>query len=488
MTYEPIRLGTRAAVTPSGLDTGRLLKLAEERAPDPSIFETVAPFFWDVRASSNRLDFYDTRMRPGRTKTLGNFVRGLKDGVSYQDSHDSRKNGWGQSLDGRLVTLDEEEPEIGQKITEAWGTFFTLPDQTFAGQDTNSFINAVRSGVWRDVSVGFFATDIECGLCGKQSFDWWAEDGCQHLPGFTYEWEGAERRAWAWVNDGELSEVSQVYDGASPAAAVVKAEQMSLDGSLDERERARVERRHQCRIALPERRFVLGGVPVIGDQEKGAEMSPRARTQRQVEEQTPADTGEETQIDPVQDDEERSTVEEETVIEEDGEERAPEGDAQLDGMAAVEAELLSGDDGQLDVLNEERSRFAPHGIRLGTSPVKAVRALGDEVVRLRARLAEERTFADLGRSYRKTMIDEAIEAGVRALGNDFKVDQYRSILDQLDVDGIRLMRDDFLARGAVFEGGRHTKEDADHDGGPEVPAPQGRGRTRRSTDPEAHKG
>lgn len=454
MTQGAIKLGTRARVTPAKLDVERLLDLAKASAPDPSIFDTVNPFFWDVRASSNRLDYYSTRMRAGRGKTLDNFVRGLKDGVSYQDSHNTYKLGWGHSLDGRLVTTDETDEEIEQKIVEAWGTFFTLPDQTFAGQDTNSFINAVRSGVWRDVSVGFAASDIECGLCGKQSFEWWKDDGCPHLPGLDYELATGDggtitRTAWAWINDGELLEVSQVYEGASPAAAVVKAEQMSAEGRLTEMDRARVERRFSTRIATPERRFALGAVPG----ERRGVMPDKDKNQRGSEEQDET-------VDPVE------QVADETVIaplEDDEESRTTEADAELEGTAQVEAELLTTEEGQLDVLSEERARFAPHGITLGRSPVKAVRALGDEVVRLRAALAQERTLANIGRRYKDDLIEDTITEGVRALGKDFRADQYRAILGQLDIDGIRLMRDDFAAR-ATFPTERITKEDAEHEG------------------------
>lgn len=461
MTHEAIRLGTRATVTPATLDTARLLALAMERAPDPSIFESVAPFFWDVRASSNRLDYYHTRMRAGRTRTLGNFVRGLKEGVSYQDSHTTHKLGWGQSIDGRLVTTGDEDEEIGERIVEAWGTFFTLPGQTLAGQDTDSFINAVRAGVWRDVSVGFTARDIECGLCGKQSFEWWKEDGCPHLPGLEYELadgDNVTRTAWAWINDGELLEVSQVYEGASPAAAVVKAEQMNAEGRLADHDRARIERRYGTRIARPERRYALGGLPLI--EGRGGDMEEQ-------KDQRPSD---ETVIVPAE--EETPAVAEETVIAPNDEDEALEGIA---GLAPAD-----------DVLSEDRSRLAAHGIRLGTDAVKAVRALGDEVIRLRGNLAESRALADLGRRYKADTIEDTIAAGIRAHGNDFKADQYRRILDQLDIDSIRVMKADFEARGAVLEGGRRTREDAEPEGEPAaVPA---RGRKRRPTDPEAHKG
>ena len=60
---------------------------------------------------------------------------------------------------------------------------------------------------------------------------------------------------------------------------------------------------------------------------------------------------------------------------------ASDADTTLD---EVTDELLTTEEGQLDVLADERARLAPHGIKLGRNPVAAVRALGDAVIALRA--------------------------------------------------------------------------------------------------------
>ena len=503
MTQEPIRLATRAKITRAeGIDADKMLALAKASAPDPSVFGSFAPLFWRVRASSNRLDFYHTRMRPGRTKTLGNFERMLKEGVSYQNSHDWTRNGWGQSLDGRTITTDEIDREIGEPVVEVWGDFFTLSGLSLEGQHTDHFGAAIRAGVWRDVSVGFFASDIECGLCGKQSFEWWKEDGCTHIPGVEYELatgEGDTIRAvaWAWINDGELSEVSQVFDGATPGAAVAKAEQMSLEGQLPEETRAKVERRYQVRLATPQRRYTLGGLPLI---ERGGEQDmalKRGITKRAVEDETPItpDGDEETPITPIDSGDETPEGEEtpvtpgegegteeppeigdETVITDPATEEEPEGDEE-DGERGLEhpapATAPAG-----DVLAEERARLRGTGIDLGRDPVKAVRALASEVLRLRP-------LADDGKRYRKDLESETLAAGARAYGPKFHEERYRGILAQLDLEGIRELRDTFNARGdQQFGGGRQTIEDAEDSGTDEEPV---NGKTKRQLDPDRFK-
>lgn len=417
---EPIKLGTRATIKAAPpLEATKLLALAKERAPDAAVFDQRSPFFWQVRASSNRLDFYDTRMRP--ETTLVNFARALGDGVSYQDSHSSWKNGWGQSLTGYLVDTDETDAVIGDRITEVWGDLFTLPGLTLAGQSTDSFIDAVRAGIWRDVSVGFYAEDIECSLCGMQAFRWWEEDGCSHIPGNTYKVKGEDVRAFAWINDGELAELSQVYKGASPSAAVVKAQQMSDAGKLAEQERAFVERRHGVRLVEPARAWALPrGVAAEGK--------------------------------------ERTMTEKNTTV------AASERDQITAALARV-ANLKIALPGDEAPLGERVIALVDQVVR-----IDAERAtLTDKVAELTtARAADQTELAHLtplaneGVAFRAQVVDDAIAAGARAFGATFNEDTYRGILARLDLDGIRAMRDDFTRTGdAALAGGRRTREKAD---------------------------
>lgn len=450
MTSERIHLGTRAQVRAAkALDTEELLALAAQRAPNPDIFDQYPPAFWQARASSNRLDFYHTRMRPGRNKTLGNFKRGLDAGVSYLDSHNNRQNGLGQSLRGQLVKTDETDPETGKPIEEVWGDFFTLQGVEINGHRSDSFLALIGSGVWRDVSVGFFARDIECGLCGKQVFDWWADDGCPHLPGLEYEWEGETRTAWAWINDGELSEVSQVYDGASPGAAVVKAEQMGAEGRLNDRTRTQIERRYNTRIALPERSYRLGGIPLIGDREERGMPDEHNTTIRTADALEAVAEDEETRIEePADGDEPEEPVE------------APEGgDDSETTIEEPESEAPEPEEPESDRMAALRSRYAPQGIRLGSDPVKAVRALAEALLTARGKITELEGEAEIGKRYKRDLIEATLAAGVRARGERFRRETYQRILEGLDIDSIRAIGEDFGTEGdTLFPGGRRTSE------------------------------
>ncbi len=416
MSNAAIQLGTRAEIRPaSALEVDALLELARERAPDGTIFDNVSPFFWQVRASSNRLDYYDTRMRAGEGRTLDNFARALAEGTSYQDSHKWYQNGWGRSLTGRVIETDEVDPEIDEKIIEVWGELYTLPGLQLGEQSTDSLIAAIRSGIWRDVSVGFSATDIECSICGKQSFQWWKEDGCQHIPGYTYTFQDQTARAFAWINDGELNELSQVYKGASPAAAVIKAEQMNQDGRLSDGERAFIERRHNVRIAEPQRSWALRSI-------SGKE--PTMTDKKELTDTT------------------RSAIVEAMA-------RASEAgyitfDPEKDALGDAVHRLVGSVSDMSEALEEARA--------------ESTRATG-ALTEARAKIAELEPQAADGKRYRDDLIADTLVAGARALGKEFREEMYRGLLEKASLDQIRVMKDDFTSQGDELFARRLTTDE-----------------------------
>ncbi len=220
----------------------------------------------------------------------------------------------------------------------------------------------------------------------------------------------------------------------------------------------------------------------------------RGITKRAVEDETPMvpDGDEETPITPIDGEgegegdetpvtpgegegtEEPPEIGEETVITDPDTDEEGEGEGdEEDGERGLEHPAPA-----TDVLAEERARLRGTGIRLGKDPVKAVRALASEVLRLRP-------LADDGKRYRQDMESETLTAGARAYGPKFHEERYRGILAQLDLDGIRELRDTFNARGdQQFGGGRQTIEDAEDSGTDEEPV---NGKTKRKLDPDRFK-
>lgn len=382
-----------------------LAVVKDKRAMDPAFVDEFPPFFWAAEISSNRLDSYYTRMG---ASTLTNFVNDAATGISFQDSHDTHKLGFGMSLTGRLEPIEEG-------LMRALAEFYTVPGVHFGGEhsyaSTDSFILAVRSGLARDVSVGFYGGDHICDICGNSIWDY---SNCPHIPGLEYPIGDRGEQTLlctATIEDAHLSEVSAVYDGACPQAMILKMERSATDGLLSPKATQLLQVRY--RLKLPEGRGSWSG----------ADLKGRSTMEEQeVQEETPA-------------------VEETPVAE-----TTPE--------ATQESDVTTPN--APDTGNEEiaRIRAVVTGIPelRSKSPVEAITWLVEENARLRP-------LADMGRTYRNDLIEEALSEGVRAMGNLFPLEQYRGMLSVANLDAIKAIRASFQEQAKLrFPGGAQINE------------------------------
>lgn len=418
------------------LDTRALIDTAiDNHALDPAIFEERDPYFWPAEISSIRLDSYYTWMKPS---TLRNFVEDAQAGVSFQDSHKTRQLGFGRSLDARLDEMDDVEAQRTHSpvpIAETMmpddidplrvlASFYTLRGLNLNGTNTDDYINGMRAGIVRDVSVGFYGARFVCDICGLDLFDW----DCSHFPGLRYEVsvgdeETIEAVATAGVEGARLAEVSAVYDGATPGAGILKAERASEAGEVDP-EQARVLERHY-RIKLPASRHRYAGW------EKNEE------TDGDRPERKPATKDREVPMSDEQTDTifrdafrfirgqlaEHGHVDNEAGV--DTVKRAVRS-LVVDEAAAGETLARFGSIDDVDMTEVTVSR--------------GVDVLAGEVRRLRP-LAED------GEQYRADLIDEAIREGVRANGDEFNQDLFRSQFENADLDFIKEMREMWTKQG-----------------------------------------
>jgi hypothetical protein len=421
---------------------GRVVEPVGERAID--VGEDA--FFFEAEISSTALDAYFTHMADS---TLRNFASDAAVGVSLLDSHDGYKLGVGYSAGGRY----EEEDGIGRVVV----SFYIVPGIRFGGNhsfaSSDDYIRAIRSGVVRDVSVGFHGGRWICDLCKQPYFG--QGSACNHVAGYEYEVERDGRLArevcTVAIHDARLSEVSLVYDGATPGAMILKAEQEAEAGRLSPVMARQLERQYRVRLPKPKGvvirgelvtattayglnttvqidvdngRSATGGAPAMGGQGDG--MSKDVEVQ--VEAVEP-----EAQVEP-------------EVQAEDSEARA-----------AIEAVRRA--------LTEVR---APEGIALDA----AVRGLGQQLTEARAELEQSRAevarlqpLADQGRAYRDELVNQAVAEGVRALGETFPEETYRAMLTNAPLEHIRQVRDTFAEQAAVrFPGGRQTQDAPKNDG------------------------
>lgn len=237
--------------------TDELLQLLRTQAAvEPSIFDAHPPFFFQAEISNTRLDAYYTHMDAGTT--LVNYAQDAAAGVALLAAHNSRTLPFGQSLTGELIA--------GLELTRVLSDIFTIPGLSIdvsgfsgAARSTDQFIVAIKAGIQRDVSIGFHGGWFKCDICGNDMMDWRM---CSHYPGVTYEVKGTDNvmrqlLCTATVVDARLSEVSAVYDGATPGAVILKAQGASERGMLGLDTARLMEARY--RINLPGKRLLLPG-------------------------------------------------------------------------------------------------------------------------------------------------------------------------------------------------------------------------------------
>lgn len=401
-------------------------------------------FWFTAEISSTAIDAYHTHMMDS---TLRNFARDAAAGVSLLDSHDGRKLGVGYSAGGRY----EEEGGEGRAL----GLFYIVPGLRFGGThsfaSTDDYIRAVEVGVVRDVSVGFYGGRWVCDVCHQPYFG--STTTCQHIAGWEYEVEidGELLRVMCTVaiHDANLSEVSLVYDGATPGAMILKAEQEAEAGRLSPAMIRQLERRYRTRLAMDESAVwpVVGVIststassitfPVNGS---GGRSSAGERNMELDEELNEIEVGKT-----------------EGVVE-----GAAAQDASADDSAdndAAEEEMRTA---VIAVRRALRESGADEGVPLDA----AVRGLSERLATAererdaaRQEIARLQPLADQGRAYHEDLVNQAIGEGVRAMGEAFPEETYRAMLAAAPLDHIRQIRDTFAAQAAErFPGGRLTRD------------------------------
>lgn len=388
---------------PLGPPSEAQLELIRAHVVDPAILDEREPFVWQAMASNDREDAYSTRMH---RSTLDNFATDAADGVAFMNSH--RTGGFGsaelplgRTFEGRVVGASSAGP-LRVEVTS-----YTLRGLNLNGLSTDAFIEGMRSGIARDVSVGFYGGEYRCSICERDMLRDWE---CRHWPGREYpkldskgQDTGEKVRAVAWIHNARLAELSVVYDGATPGCMVSKAKRMAAAGELKPAELEFLEARY--RIALPRaaRSFSGADIPT-----------------------------------PVREERMELTAEQ---------------------IAAMRLALTeTGAAADADV---------PATVRALVDEVKGLRGLRTEVERLKP-FEEEctrlRPLADEGRAYRADLVETAVTEGKRAMGEAFAEATYRGLLEAAPVETVKRMRDDWKALGdKQFPAGRLSRDEGGSD-------------------------
>jgi hypothetical protein len=260
---------------PLGPPSEAQLEKIRTHVVDLTILEEHEPFNWMAQASNTQEDAYATVM--DRT-TLDNFAVDAEAGVAFMNSH--RTGGFigsaelplGRTFDAKVIGASSAGP------TRLDVTSYTLRGLNLTGLSTDAFIDGMRSGIVRDVSVGFYGGEYRCSICDKDMRTDWT---CRHWPGRSYpklnskgEETGETVRAVARIVGAHLAEISAVYDGATPGCMVSKAKRMAEAGEIRAETIDWLEQRYRIKLPHPGRSFAGVEIPTSAKEAEPMDLTP----------------------------------------------------------------------------------------------------------------------------------------------------------------------------------------------------------------------
>ena len=386
--------------------------------------------------SNQNIDSYFTRMHE---TSLRNYLQDALAGIPLMNSH--RVGGWLTDAELPLGNSYSALLEQSQDNLRLVVRFYMLRGLELNDVKTDHLIRAIDGGIVRDTSIGFHPGQYVCGLCGKplltldalmnigDDADIEEQFCCDHVPGVTYDGQVA----FAWVKNAHLVEGSLVYAGATPEAVLRQARWAVSTGRLARGEAEVLEDRWGVRILPAGKRWrAIRPGKRTGDQDR-EEVSGEVKT-----------------------DEVRALVAE----------RAPE---LADRVQAAEDPVTALLEAWVDARESRAQQETNQQAR---------------VVALEGHVAELEPLAADGRAYHGALVTQAVEARVRAQGDEFDAQAYRAMLEKQTLEYVR---GEIAAwektAGEVFEPGRPVGKVMARDGS----APAAKGTQEPGRPAEAYK-
>lgn len=389
-----------------------------------------------------------TKLSP---ELLGVMVDDANHGVSFMFNHSwsdfgSKGVPYGKVFDGRVVNSDKE----GQGVELYLDKYIVRDDEIVDGISANALIKRIETGILSDTSIGFGTDVMTCSICGM---NYWGGK-CSHWRGGKYEMtDGTVKTCYVTAmppsiiipyNNNALYEESICWDGAYPGARVTQ----SKHGDIVETQSGNfiiVEDKEE----LPENtlffgRYHAGNIVTMvkkSDHKKIYNLGGISR------EEEPENIG---------------------VIHGNALKKVLKGvvgqmDEKLQnmlmslGFTKEEAEALDVSDvtKALNTMAEKWEALPPiepksHEEYLSQDKAKEVLGVelsADTVLKL----------AKEGQEYHKSLSDEAIAMGVRAMGNDFPAETWKKSFEVMGTNNIKdIMKTWELQANTSIPAGRKT--------------------------------
>lgn len=178
------------------------------------------------------------------TSTLRNMRSAAEEGIAFMNSHRTGSMStacelpYGRTFAGRMEILQNDQGQRRSRVLMAAYMIRGVKPNGDSGPSTDDLYKMVKGGTLSDVSVGFIDQGTAvCDVCGED-MDRLDEDGyafvCPHLPGTHRSMSAEQVQAQKdkgvpdgvctfTFENGQVNEVSAIYDGALPGAGFRKA-------------------------------------------------------------------------------------------------------------------------------------------------------------------------------------------------------------------------------------------------------------------------
>lgn len=182
-------------------------------------------FIFEAELSSTRVDSYSTAMTRTALESFAAKINTRAAGIPLMANHNTYTYAVGRIF--RAVVVESGDGEYVLVIR----AYIDRDDENGdGGISAKAIIRKIESGTQKDMSAGFRVLAYGCSICGKPMAAAYGDmyESCGHTPGVRYD--GVE--AFAWIEDAELVEGSLVYHGATPGTMINKIVAQAARGNL----------------------------------------------------------------------------------------------------------------------------------------------------------------------------------------------------------------------------------------------------------------
>ncbi|MSU01941.1 hypothetical protein [Tissierella pigra] len=376
------------------------------------------------------------------------MVADAKHGVSFMLNHNWNNWGgiqgipYGKVFDGRIIPSDNENETMELHLDK----FIFRDDEIIDGVSANALIKRIETGILSDTSIGFSTDIMKCSICGENYYG----GKCRHWKGSTYEMGDGTQKVCTLTamppsiiipyNNNALFEESIVWDGAYPGAVVTQ----SKHGDIIETPSGKFSI-IDTKEELPE------NTPLLGQYCNGNIVTMVKKSDHNkifglggIEDEKPKGS-------------EELMNENLNKMLESFEIEVTDSDGNYD-FQGILIQLAEKWDGMVETIKASVEPLKPAEGILSTTEY-----LGIPLYEIKEELGEGVSGNDLmklakeGQEYHKSLSDEAIAMGVRAMGNDFPTETWKKSFEVMGTNNIKdIMKTWELQANAGIPAGRQT--------------------------------